>query len=28
MGAALETVRRRLPAVAHGNFTRPVAHQG
>ena len=28
MGAALETVRRRLPEVAHGNFTRPVAHPG
>jgi pyruvate-formate lyase-activating enzyme len=27
MAAALETVRRRLPEVAHGNFTRPVAHR-
>jgi pyruvate-formate lyase-activating enzyme len=28
MAAALETVRRRLPGVAHGNFTRPVEHLG
>ena len=28
MAAAMETVRRRLPGVAHGNFTRPVAHPG
>jgi hypothetical protein len=28
MAAALETVRQRLPGVAHGNFTRPVAHPG
>ena len=26
MAVAMETVRRRLPGVAHGNFTRPVAH--
>ncbi|MGD1054144.1 MAG: radical SAM protein [Candidatus Dormibacteria bacterium] len=28
MAAALEVVRGRLPGVAHGNFTRPVAHPG
>jgi pyruvate-formate lyase-activating enzyme len=28
MAAAMATVRERLPEVAHGNFTRPVAHSG
>src|ERR1039457_2313715 len=28
MAAALDMVRQRLPGVAHGNFTRPVAHEG
>ena len=28
MAIAMETVRRRLPGIAHGNFTRPVAHPG
>ena len=28
MAAALDTVRRRMPGVAHGNFTRPVDHSG
>ena len=27
MAATLETIRRRLPGVAHGNFTRPVARR-
>jgi MoaA/NifB/PqqE/SkfB family radical SAM enzyme len=28
MAAAMAAVRRMLPGVAHGNFTRPVAHAG